>query len=1017
MFEQILSGTHDPMHASSSHALRCLEIGQEIFERAHAAEPQVWQQAWWARQANDYLLAHERLKVQLFRFIDTLPALHTEADVARHLKEYLRGNGLVVPKPLQLALSFDSPDTLLARIVARFTRFAAHEMAGTFITGSNAAEAIATALRLRARKMAFTIDVLGEATTNEAQADKYAQTYLDLVDVLGREAPKWQTLPLIDQDRAGPMPRANVSIKLTALDPNFDPIDPVRSRHNVCRRLRPILRRAQQVGAMVNIDMESYKVRDLTLDIFMTLLNEPEFRDWPHAGIVVQAYLQDGEHDLARLLEWVRARRTPIAIRLVKGAYWDSETVRAIRHHARIPVWTQKWQSDVTYEGMARTMLEHYGLIRPAFASHNVRSLASVMASAEELNLTPADYEVQMLYGMGDPLKTALVQMGQCVRVYCPYGELVPGMGYLIRRLLENTCNDSFLRQSFGDQAGHLQLLQDPDVTRPPSAPLPARHYVDIDSELPMSSFKNLAPIGFGAEADRKKMKAALEHVRSEFGKTYPLLIDGQKVVTEQWMRSTNPSKPSETIGRVALATIADAEQAIGAAARVFEAWSHTTAADRAHMLTKAADLIEQRRFELTALICFEVGKPWREADADLCEAVDYIRYYAEQSVRMEERPRRRNVPGEDNLLIHEPCGIAAMIGPWNFPLAILAGMTTAALATGNCVIVKPSRHASVTAARFADILAEGGVPPGVIAYLPGHGEVVGDYLVKHPQIHVVAFTGSRDVGLEVVEAAAVVRPGQDHFKKIMAEMGGKNAIIVDDDCNVDDAVTGIIQSAFACAGQKCTGCSRAIVLAPVYDNFCKRLVEAAKCVVIGPATEPGTVIGPVIDEPALELIREYVEVGKQEGRLLLAIEPGDIPGGGHYVGPTIFADVPPNARIAQEEIFGPVLALIRADDFRHAIRIANSTRYALTGGVYSRSPAHIDYARREFKVGNLYINRKITGSQVDLQPFGGFKLSGAAAQAGGPNYLYQFCQARTICENTLRTGFAPTEAVQEPVY
>ncbi|MCK4660735.1 MAG: proline dehydrogenase family protein, partial [Phycisphaerae bacterium] len=583
------------MKPTPQYNARCLEIGREIFERAHAAEPWFWQQAWWAQQANDYLLEHEQLKIQLFRFIDVLPALGSEADIARHLKEYLQCDGLEVPKPLRLALSFKRNDSLLARVVARFTQFAAHTMAGSFITGSNTTEAIANATKLRARKMAFTMDVLGETTTNEAQADKYAATYLELVDALGRESANWPTIPIIDHDSAGPMPRANISIKLTALDPNFDAIDPVRSRKNVCGRLRPILRRAQEVGALVNIDMESYKVRDLTLDMFMALLREPEFRDWPDVGIVVQAYLQDGENDLARLIEWVKERETPIAIRLVKGAYWDSETVHAVRNYSSIPVWTRKWESDATFERMAYTMLENHKLIRPVFASHNVRSLASVIAIAGELNLTPYDYELQALYGMGDPLKSALVRMGQCVRVYCPYGELVPGMAYLIRRLLENTCNDSFLRQSFGDKAAYQQLLQDPTIARPPSAPLPHRRYVDTDQEQAMSNFKNLAVLGFTSEPDREKMKDALARVRSEFGKTYPLIIDGEKVVTDEWMLSSNPSNPSDTVGRVAQATVNHAKQAVKAAARSFESWGKTSAGRRAEILNKAADIIEQR--------------------------------------------------------------------------------------------------------------------------------------------------------------------------------------------------------------------------------------------------------------------------------------------------------------------------------------------------------------------------------------------------------------------------------------
>ena len=999
------------MRSSAPYEYSAREIGREIFERARAAQPRFWQQAFWADRVTNFTMGNDDLKVRAFRWVDALPALRTHTDIAGHLKEYLDPSQVKLPGPARLALSFKNPHSVYARALGSTARRVAFAAAGRFITGSSPAEAIAAVEGKRRQQMACTLDVLGEATISEARADDYAQAYIDLIETLGPAARNWPEIPLIDRDSHGPMPRVNVSVKLTCMDTHFDPIDPLRACRRVSARLRPILRAAQKHGAFVNVDVESFAVRDLTFDLFKTLLNEPEFRDWPHVGIVVQAYLKDGENDLRGLLDWVEQRGTPIGIRLVKGAYWDHETILAEQNNTPIPVWSNKWESDVCFEKLTRIMLANHHQIRPAFASHNVRSLAQVIACARHLELGPGEYELQMLHGMGDPLKTAIRDMGRCLRIYCPYGELIPGMAYLIRRLLENTSNDSFLRQGFSERRSQERLLADPNIVRPPSTQPAKRRYIDTDQEQEMTAFRNVPNTSFGQAANREGLARAIEHFRSEFGRHYPLVIDGEKVVATETFDSLNPSQPAEVVGRVAKATTEDADRAVAAAKKTFEHWRRTSAKRRGQILQRVADLMQERRFELAAAVILEAGKPWREADADVSEGIDYVRYYAERVELMETRPRRRDLPGEDNVLIYEPCGVCAVIAPFNFPIAILAGMTGAALATGNTVVMKPSSAAAVVGAKLMDIFTEAGTPRGVVNYLPGPGSVIGSHLVQHPDVHLIAFTGSRQVGLHLVESAAVVRPGQQHIKRVVADLGGKNATIVDSDAELDEAVLGVQESAFAYAGQRCSACSRVIVLADVYDTFCSKLVEATEALFVGPAEQPGTQVGPVIDEAALKSVRHYVEIGRNEGRVLYEGDLSHLTDAGYYVAPTVIAYVDPSARIAQEEIFGPVLTVIKAATFDQAVKIANATPYALTGGVYSRSPDHLKIARREFAVGNLYINRKITGSRVDVQPFGGFKLSGTGnGKAGGPDYLLQYCQARNITENALRHGFAPLQ-------
>lgn len=987
---------------------RVREIGEEIFAHAEDSRPRPWQASWWMEQSTRMVDRDPRLRSHAFQFVDCLPALRRDQDLVRHLGEYFDPTHVELPKVVHAGLTQGSRLPGAREALARMTRFGATLMAGRFISGYDIPSAMRTIERLRRRGMAFTLDLLGESTTSYARADEYAGIYHDLIDRLAPLARRWNEAPILDRDGDSPMPRVNLSIKLSGLDPHFDAIDPDRALRVVGERLRPLFRRAMAAGTFINIDMESFKHRDLTIDLFTRILMEDEFRDWEHIGIALQAYLTDSPNDLERLLDWGRKRGTRFAIRLVKGAYWDAETAAAVRAYKTPPVWTRKWETDVCYERMAREMLRNTEVIRPAFASHNVRSLAVICAAAEELRLTPRQYEVQQLYGMGDPLKHAMAAMGRCVRVYCPYGDLMPGMGYLIRRLLENTSNDGFLKQNFERRGSSARLLLDPDIARPPSAPLPRRVYRNTDPEEPMGTFTNAGNTNFAVAANRHRMTEALHAVRHDADRVWPLVINGRRIETGQEMVSHNPSRPSEAIGRISVAGVEDVDRAVAAAAQAFSTWRHTAATRRAELLRKTADRLEARRFELAATMILEVGKPWREADADVTEAIDHCRYYAEQIERIEARPRLRNLPGEDNMLTYSPKGVCGVISPWAFPLAILTGMTSAALAAGDTVVIKPARQASVTAAKLVDILHDAGCPSGVVNLVLGPGAVVGERLARHGDVPLVAFTGSREVGVRVLAAGANTSPAQAFIRKMIVEMGGKNAVIVDDDADLDGAVQAVIESAFAFAGQKCSSCSRLIVLDGVYDLLLSRLREAVLSLPIGAADEPSTVVGPVVDGEARDRIMAAIESGRREGRVL-AQGKVSTEGGGFFVPPTVIVDVNGDARIAQEEIFGPVLAVIRARDFDHAIEIANGTRYALTGGVFSRSPSRIEQARREFAVGNLYINRRITGSQVDAQPFGGFRLSGTGVKAGSPDYLLHFMDARCITENTLRSGFVPS--------
>lgn len=504
----------------------------------------------------------------------------------------------------------------------------------------------------------------------------------------------------------------------------------------------------------------------------------------------------------------------------------------------------------------------------------------------------------------------------------------------------------------------------------------------------------------FTDAADAAAMQAALASVKAGFGKRYPLVIGGERIETEKSIASLNPSRPGEIVGDVAAATLEQANRAIEVAHHTFSAWKNRSAADRASLLFRAADLARARRFHYDALMVYEVGKSWIEADADTAEAIDFMEFYAREALRYAEKQPVTPIPGEENELIYVPLGAGVVIPPWNFAFAIMAGMTSAAVVTGNTVVLKPSSDSAVIAAWFVDLLHEAGLPPGVVNFVPGSGSVIGDALVDHPLTRFISFTGSKEVGLRVNERAAKTHPGQKWIKRVVAEMGGKDSIIVAADADVDAAVEGVAVSAFGFQGQKCSACSRAIVDESVYDVFLEKLRSRVERITIGDPADRGNWMGPVVNERAMRTILDYIEKGKREGRLVAGGERA--PGEGYFVRPTVIADVAPDAVLAQEEIFGPVLAVIKARGFDEALEIANNTEFGLTGAVYSRDGAKLERARNEFFVGNLYLNRKCTGALVGGNPFGGFNMSGTDSKAGGRDYLLLFLQAKSISRKVL---------------
>ncbi|MFA9477564.1 proline dehydrogenase family protein [Phycisphaerales bacterium AB-hyl4] len=965
-------------------------IGREMLDHMQAHQQGMMAASFWSDKMMDWATKDPAFKTQLFRFVDVFPVLGTPEAVRQHVDEYLRAPGVRMPPGLSAGLKAGAllPGTLTRTITGQI-----EQMARMFIAGEDAAAALPYLRKRWDEGVAFSLDLLGEACVSDVEAAVYQQRYLALIETLSEASRDWPGNTLLERDHRGPVPRVNVSLKISSLHPRIDPADHDRTIAQLLDRLEPILERAVERGVLINFDMEQHALKDLTLDLFMAAAER-----WPfHAGVVLQAYLRSAESDAKRLIEWTRKAERLVTVRLVKGAYWDYELAHAQQHGWPMPVWTDKRQTDACFERMTQRLIDATpreagapGTLL-AVGSHNVRSVVAALAQLRKAGLPTEAVELQMLRGMADPIKAAAHEMGLRVREYVPIGELVPGMAYLVRRLLENTSNQSWL---LGQASGKMNVEQ---LLAAPAPPEPDEVAIN-ETTLNGASVHALSPrddaVGDGeAFTNEPPRDFSVAAKREAFARAIADLDD--------------IAPPAEVSAEEATA-------AVGVVRSAFDAWADRPVRERANLLIKAADLMRRDRDALSALVIRESGKPWRSADADVCEAIDFLEYYARQAVGLFDQRRLGRYIAEHNHVFHRPRGVAVVISPWNFPLAICTGMTSASLVTGNTAIVKPAEQTPRLARAMVDRLHAAGVPEDVVQLMPGRGETVGATLADDPRVALIAFTGSRQVGVELMRVAAKVTPGQHHTKRLICEMGGKNAIIVDASADPDLAVLEVRDAAFGYSGQKCSACSRVIVVGgrpSDGERFVERLIESTRALVVGDPREPSTDVGPVIDDEAAEKINAYIDIGKQEARLAYA---GDVPVGlaakvgKPFVAPHIFTEVQPEHRIAREEIFGPVLTVLQAKDIDEAIEIANASEYKLTGAIISRTPSHLAKARHRFAVGNLYLNRGSTGSLVGRQPFGGFGLSGVGEKAGGDAYLRQFVNSTVCTENALRSGFSP---------
>ena len=999
-------GEHgDPLAGLDRAALDAatVKVAAAHWDRLGRSTASVLSKRFWDDKLMRWATGDESLKVQAFRFVDVLPSLRTHAAVTRHLREYFTDVSKL-PAAARLAMNGD-PGSMVGKALAVGARSTARQMAERFIAGETVPEVVKAVRDLRRDGYAFTLDLLGEAVVSDAEADHYQRQYLDLIAGLADAVDRWPENEPTDTDHVGPIPRVNVSLKLSALFPRFNPADPEGTYEGVAERLRPVLRLAKDRGAFVNFDMEQYSYKDATLNVAKRVLTEPEFRDWPHAGVVIQAYLRDAEQDLEDLRSWAEDRGTAVSVRLVKGAYWDYETVSAAARGWPVPVYTRKADSDACFERCTEYLMAHYELIRPAIASHNLRSLSHAEACADALGVPDGAWEVQMLYGMAGEQAELFRDAGHRVRIYTPFGEAIPGMAYLVRRLLENGSNDSFVKTAHDPDADPAKLFQNPAAVADALPPeeldekprarrvrqrtadrLRRRRQPRRDGRRPGAG-RGTAGRGILPRHRRPQRAAEPEprlprprrrrHGRRQGPRGDPPRRRQRRRRRQKGLprlgedrprapggipgtRRRGPAPPAVRAGRV---DGAGGRQDLGGGRR------RRRRGRRLLQLLRQADAGPRRRPRRR--------RAGRTQQADVSPP----------------RRRRRDRP------VELPAG-----DPHRHDRRRAGHRQHRRDEAGRAV---PRRR------RPADGRAARGGRPRRRRELPaGQGEEVGPPLVTHKDVAVVAFTGSREVGLAINEQAAKTPPGQDHVKVVLAEMGGKNAIVVDSDADLDEAVLGVLHSAVDFAGQKCSACSRAVVVADAHDEFVRRLRGAVESLKMGRPADPGTQVGPVIDGDSVARIEKALKNLGEDVELAATLEPGgDLPAKGHWVAPRVYTGVSADDPLATDELFGPVLAVIKVKTFAEAIEVANATDYALTAGVFSRSPENLETARRELVAGNIYLNRGCTGALVNRQPFGGYKLSGVGCKAGGPNYLHQFLVPVNVTENTMRRGFAPSAA------
>jgi RHH-type proline utilization regulon transcriptional repressor/proline dehydrogenase/delta 1-pyrroline-5-carboxylate dehydrogenase len=959
---------------------RTQELGRALLAAAARYRPGP------GERLEDWLLTHavadERFRGRALRTLDALAALDFDRSGRRAhalAVEYLGGEFPGLPAGLRAALRLATSRRLPAPLMGGLARRSAALLARRFITrpGARSIRRASAYLARRGRLPCF--DLLGEAVLSDREAEATRERYLALVAELARDPAAGRLSP------AGAAV-LQISLKLSSLTARFTPLDPAGTARRVREPLEAICEAARRAGVGVTLDLEQHALRDLTWAIFReTFARGERFGAWPHAGFVLQGYLRDAEAHARELVDFARRRGTPFQVRLVKGAYWDYEVLVAREQRWPPAVLTEKGATDAQFERLLELLAAAIPALQLAVGSHNARAHARAEALAERLGLAPGAIEHQTLFRTAEGTSRALARLGWVARDYVPVGELLPGMAYLVRRVLENSSQVGFLLRSRGGVAPE-------DLLRPPPAELPA-----AAEPAPQGAGFERAPGARWFEAAfREAFEAALAATRARFGERFPLDLAGAPARGARLVPIRSPSEPdAEPVGWAAFADAEAAERAVEVAQG--SPWRATPVAKRAEVLRRAADLAQARAPELAAWIVHEGGRDRADAWAEVEEAIDFLRYYAAEALRLLSEPDPRLAAR----------GVVAVIPPWNFPLSIPTGLCAAALAAGNSAILKPAEQTPLLGHRLARLLHEAGVPDDALLCLPGRGEEVGAALATDSRVAMVAFTGSRQVGVWLHEAVAGVELEGGGVKALLAEMGGKNPILVFADADLDEAVEAVVRSAFGHAGQKCSAASRVLVEAPVAARFRERLVEACRSLRVGRAADPATQVNPVIDREAAARLALAAAAARAEGHLLCdRFDPAD-PENPLGRGPLV-VEIPPErvarTRTGSEELFGPILTLTTFADEEEALRLANASAFGLTAGVFSRSPGTVARAVRRLDAGNVYVNRPITGARVGVEPFGGRRFSGTGPKAGGADTLWAF----------LRRLDAPVDAPEE---
>ena len=952
-----------------------------------------------AERVQDWLLTHavadDRFRSRLLRYLDVLASLDHDqsgAEAKRLAAEYFGADFPELPRPLRWFLRIARDERLPARFVGESARRSAALFARRFITRPGRETVRATTELLAKRDRVPSFDLLGEAVLSEREAEQYLARYLELIAQLGED-------PAAGAFTRGEVYALQVSLKLSSLTSHFSPVDPEGTIARVRPPLEAIVEAAERAGVGITVDMEQFAYRDLTWELFRRSFARGErFGGWPGAGIVLQAYLRAAEEHADALVAFARERGTPFQVRLVKGAYWDYETIVADAARWLPPVWTEKAATDAAFERVLATLVAAHPALRLAVGSHNARAHARAEALAEAAALPRNAVEHQTLFRTAEGTSQALAGLGWVARDYVPVGELLPGMAYLVRRVLENSSQAGVLLQSRSGVTPQELLRPPPEREPSPVRPAPA----------PLGAFARAPEARWFDPAFRDAFERALETTRAAWGERFPLRAGDEPLPAAEELTVRSPSHPDgDPVGVAALAGAEEARRAAKVARAGAARWAAMPAADRAAVLRRAADLLEQRGHEFAAWVVHEGGRDRADAWTEVEEAIDYLRYYADAAEQL--------FAGFGDRIAAR--GVVAVIPPWNFSIAIPCGMTVAALACGNAAILKPAEQTPLIGQRLVGLLHEAGVPRDALVGLPGRGETAGAALAEGAEVDMIAFTGSRGVGSYLHEAVSAVDPdGDSVVKALVAELGGKNPVLVFADADPDEVVEAVVASAFGHANQKCSAASCILVEEPIFEALRDRLIEAARSLKVGPADAPGTQLNPIIDREAYERLQADAATARLECDVLL--DAFETPDGGLTAGPLV-VQIPASraleARTTTQELFGPIIALIPFATETEAYRVANGTAYGLTAGVFSRSPATIERAARALQAGTVYVNRKTTGARVGVEPFGGMRMSGTGPKAGGLDYLWAFVRRTDLPPEAAATALEPAAAASLP--